>query len=135
VHLGDSRLPDPEALFGLSGTLEDAMAIQMIMRYDGMSLEDYDRARNAVHWENDVPKGAIYHVCSHDGSALRITDVWETAEDFQAFVENRLMPELARLGYTQQPEVEVYPVHAIFAPAYSVQVPTQAPTPKSAVHI
>lgn len=107
------------------------MPIQMIMRYPDMSLADYDKARAVVHWEQDTPKGAIYHVCSHDGTALRITDVWETAQDFEAFVQDRLMPELIRLGYTQQPEVEIYPVHAIYAPAYNVHVPAQATAPSS----
>jgi hypothetical protein len=34
-----------------------------------------------VNWEGNVPKGAIFHVAAFDKEGLRVTDVWETAED------------------------------------------------------
>ncbi len=92
--------------------------IQMIMRWDGMGTDVYDRAREAIDWETNRPAGAVFHVCSYDGSALRITDVWESAEAFERFVADRLMPGLAKMGIDQQPTVEVYPAHAVFAPGY-----------------
>ena len=71
-----------------------------------------------MNWEGNVPEGAVLHVCSHDGKSLRVTDVWEAADDLNNFVKNRLMPETIKIGINTEPHVEVYPLHAIFAPAF-----------------
>ena len=94
------------------------MRIAMFFKWEGVTLEQYEEVRGIVNWEGNVPEGAVLHVCSHDGKSLRITDVWESAEDFNNFVNNRLMPATSKLGITTQPQVEVYPLHALFTPAF-----------------
>ena len=94
------------------------MAIQMIMRWDGVTQEQYDEARKIVNWEGDAPTGAIHHVASFDGKGARITDVWESAEDFQRFVDELLTPGVEKVGIKGEPQVEIYPAHAVFAPGY-----------------
>ena len=42
-----------------------------------------------------------------------MTDLWESAEHFERFGKERLMPALAEMGITQQPEVEILPLHAL----------------------
>ena len=93
----------------------------MHMRWEGVSLDQYEQIRPIVNWEGNVPEGAVLHVCSHDGQALRVNDVWESAEDLNNFVNNRLMPEVIKIGVTSQPQVEVYPLHALFTPAFVEQ--------------
>ena len=95
------------------------MAIVMLMRWDGVSLEQYDEARKLVGWETEKPDGGMFHIAAHDGQALRVTDVWESAEQFQTFAEQRLMPGVAQLGLPGEPQVEIYPMHAIFTPGYA----------------
>ena len=46
------------------------------------------------------------------------SDVWESAEDFQAFVDERLMPGVRELGLAGEPEVRMYDPHAVFASGY-----------------
>lgn len=94
------------------------MAIVMNMEWDGITTEQYDQVRKLVNWEGDAPAGGMYHVAATTEKGLRITDVWESAEQFQDFVNKRLMPGVQQLGIPGEPRVEVYPVHAIFAPAY-----------------
>lgn len=89
------------------------MAIMMIMTWEGVSLEQYDEAKRIVNWEDEPAEGGVLHVTAHDGKGLRITDVWESAEAFQAFVDDRLMPATAELGLPGQPSVEIYPLHDI----------------------
>jgi hypothetical protein len=93
------------------------MAVLMVMRWPGVTLEQYDYARENVNWETEQPDGAIFHVSAHDGANLRVVDVWETAEQFQRFVDARLMPALAPLGIETQPEIEILPAHAVYEPA------------------
>jgi hypothetical protein len=101
------------------------MPIVMNMRWEGVSIEQYDAVRGIVGWETNRPPGAIYHVAAHDGTAMVVTDVWDTAQDFDTFVASRLMPGVAQVGVTSQPEVSILPAHAIFAPGYQVTLPQQ----------
>ena len=94
------------------------MAVMMQMTWDGIGAEEYEAARKHVNWEGDVPPGAMFHVVAVTENGVRVTDVWESAEAFNAFVQDRLMPGVQQLGIPGQPEVEILPVHIIFAPAY-----------------
>ncbi len=92
------------------------MAIVMNRRWAGVTREQYDQAGKVVNWEGDAPAGGKYHVASFDEHGLRVTDVWDSADDFERFVEQRLMPGVAQIGIQGQPEVEITEVHRIFAP-------------------
>ena len=92
------------------------MAIVMILTQSGVSLDDYELVRKETDFESDPPKGGVVHVCTHDGSMLRITDVWESAEDFQAFADNRMIPGMQKAGIDSPPQVEIYPLHNLFTP-------------------
>ena len=49
-----------------------------------------------------------------DEDGIRVTDVWESAEQFNRFVESRLMPGVQQIGIQGQPDVEFLPVQNIF---------------------
>jgi hypothetical protein len=104
---------------GIFRTKEVAMAVMMIMRWAGVTPRQYDDALEVVRWEQDVPPGGMFHVAGFDEHGLHVTDVWESAEQFQRFVDDRLMPGVAQVGIEGQPEVEVLPVHRLFTPAFA----------------
>ena len=87
------------------------------MKWEGVTKEHYETMRKTVQWEPDVPKGAVFHVAAFTDTGCRVTDIWESAEDLNNFVQNRLMPGAIAANVPGQPEVEVYPAHAIFVPA------------------
>jgi len=95
------------------------MAVVMIMEWDGVTLEQYEAARKLVNWEGDPPEGGMFHVAALTDTGLRVTDLWQSAETFQAFAEQRLMPGVQQIGIPGQPKVEIYPVHALFTPAFN----------------
>jgi len=95
------------------------MAVVMIMEWEGVTPAQYDQSLDVVKWETDVPPGGMYHVAAFDGSNLRVTDVWESAEQFQQFVEQRLTPGVKQVGIQGEPKVEIYPAHRIFTPGYT----------------
>src|SRR2546430_11492696 len=90
------------------------MKTMMIMKWDGVTLAQYEQIRKQINWEGDKPKGAIFHVVSSGNNALHITDVWESADDFNNFVQTRLMPGVAQVGIQGQPKVELFPVHTVY---------------------
>ena len=94
------------------------MPVVMIMTWKGITREQYEAARKLVNWEGNVPKGALFHVAAFDKEGARVTDVWEKAEDFDSFLKSRLMPGVKQVGIKGEPQVEIYPTHAIFAPGY-----------------
>ena len=92
------------------------MQTVMEMRWAGVTAEQYEEARSRVDWEGDVPDGAVLHVAGIDGDDLRVADVWDSPEQFQRFVDERLMPAVKEIGIEGEPEVRLYPVQAIFNP-------------------
>jgi hypothetical protein len=96
--------------------------VVMSMRWAGVTPEQYEEARQVVNWEGDVPDGAVLHVAYFDSNGIRVTDVWESEDDFNRFVESRLMPGVQQVGIQGQPDVEFYPVQNVF----NARVPTAA---------
>lgn len=95
------------------------MAVMMIMEWQGVTREQYDAVRRIVNFEGDVPRGGLFHVAAFDDKGLRVTDLWERPEDFQAFVEQRLMPGVQKAGIQGEPKVAIYPVHNLFTPGFA----------------
>ena len=89
----------------------------MFMKWEGVTPDQYEKLRKSVNWEGDMPKGAVFHVAAFDNNTGHITDIWESADEMNNFIQNRLMPEVMKLGITSQPQVETYPIHAVFIPA------------------
>jgi hypothetical protein len=88
--------------------------VVMSMRWSGVTPEQYEEARRVVNWEGDVPDGAVLHAAGFHADGLRVTDVWESEEQFNRFVESRLMPGVQQIGIEGQPDVEFFPVQSIF---------------------
>ena len=92
------------------------MPTVMEMTWPSISRDDYERAREAVNWEGDVPQGAMFHVAWFE-DGLRVLDLWESQEDFERFGNERLMPKLQELGIgSDQPEIAFHEAHRYFAP-------------------
>ena len=94
------------------------MAVLMLMQWDDVTREQYDAVRKIVNFEGDVPKGGLFHAAAFSDKGLRVSDLWDNAQDFQAFVEKRLMPGVAQAGIKGEPKVEIWPAHNVFTPGY-----------------
>jgi hypothetical protein len=97
------------------------MRIVMLMKWAGATPDQYHQVRDIVDWESNPPKGSVLHVAAFDDEGIRVTDVWESAEDFNSFVQTRLMPATAAVGITNQPQVEIYPAARIFVPGFTIE--------------
>ena len=94
------------------------MAVVMNMEWDGVTREQYEAVRKIVDFEGKPPTGGLFHVASFNDKGLRVTDLWQSAETFQSFVEKRLMPGVKEAGIAGEPRVQIYPVHNLFTPGY-----------------
>lgn len=90
------------------------MAVVMQMKWAGVTPEQYDQVRDLVQWETVAPAGGKYHIAWFEGGGLRVVDVWDSPEQFQAFVDAQLMPGVMKAGIEGEPEVTFAPVHRAF---------------------
>jgi len=60
-----------------------------------LSTQQYDEAIRRLG--DDAPDGREYHVCFGSEGNLRVSEIWDSREQFAAFGE-RLMPILADVG-------------------------------------
>ena len=78
----------------------------------GTTTEQYDEVIRRLEGMGDFPpEGMEYHVCFLADGDVRVSEIWESLEQFQAFGE-RLMPVLAEAGIDPgQPEM--FEIHNI----------------------
>lgn len=89
------------------------MAVLMILEWDGVTTDDYDRVNDAmgIHGEDDAPDGLIQHAAgvTEDGDVI-IVDLWESEAKLGAFFESRLGPAIEQLELPQS-DPKVMPAH------------------------
>ena len=90
------------------------MPTVIMQKWDGLTPEQYDQLRAHVQWDRDIPAGMTYHVASYDQDTLYMTDVWDSEEQFGAFVQTRIIPGLQHLGIQGMPESIVTQTHEVF---------------------
>jgi hypothetical protein len=80
----------------------------------GMSAAKYDEVIKKLEAAGaGTPAGRLYHICFGDKNDLRVVDVWDSLENFEAFGQT-LMPILQDAGIDPgQPEI--IEVHNIMA--------------------
>ena len=95
------------------------MPILWIMEWEGLTAEDYEKLRQSVDWEGNVPDGLYHHVAAFDGRAMIISEVWESPDHVQPYMDERFLPAVQALGITSMPKVDLAETHAIFKPGDS----------------
>ncbi len=77
----------------------------------GMTPEKYDETLPRIEAAGEFPPdGLEYHVAFSSGGSFRVSEIWDSMEQFEAFGE-RLMPILAAGGVELAGPPEVIEVH------------------------
>lgn len=92
------------------------MPTVMSMHWPEVSREQYEAVRKEVNWEGNTPAGAKLHVSWFADDGFHVLDLWDTPQDFQKFVDERLTPGVQKVGVQGQPQVSISESHAVFAP-------------------
>lgn len=78
-----------------------------------MTAEKYDGTIQRIEASGQFPPdGLDYHICFGSAGNLRVSEIWDSPEQFAAFGE-RLMPILADAGIEFSGEPEILEVHRI----------------------
>ena len=75
------------------------MAVLISAEIPGMTVEQYERVNElmGVSSASDID-GLICHTACATDSGMAISDVWESQEAFERFINERLMPAFQQLG-------------------------------------
>jgi hypothetical protein len=94
------------------------MATIMQLHWPEATKEQYERIRQIANWEGDRPEGAQLHVVGFSDDGMRILDIWDSPEAFNTFFERRIGPAVQEVGVEGQPDVRIFPLHGVYAPAF-----------------
>jgi hypothetical protein len=85
------------------------MAVCLIVNIPGATLEQYDQVRQAV--DQPLEQGQISHVAGATDDGICVVDVWESRDDFDRFLQEKLGEQLERAG-VPEPQITEFAVHA-----------------------
>jgi hypothetical protein len=91
--------------------------MSIVVRFQPTSLtsEQYDESlRRLEEGGAFPPDGLDYHVCFGSEGSLRVSEIWDSREQFDAFGE-RLMPLLKEVGIELSGEPEMLEIHNIIS--------------------
>ena len=90
--------------------------MSIVVRFSpkGLTRGKYDATRSQLEAAgfDFPPDGCDYHVCFGSDGDLRVSEIWDSREQFEAFGE-KLMPALAEAGIEFSAEPEVFEAHAV----------------------
>ena len=90
--------------------------MSVVVRFPVTSLtaEQYEETNRALEEAGleFPPEGLDYHVCFGEDGNLKVSEIWDSREQFEAFGE-KLMPVLSGAGVQFSGEPEIYEVHNI----------------------
>jgi hypothetical protein len=89
------------------------MAVAVVLDFPGGTLDQYDQVIEKMGF---TPGGAgapggLFHWITATDDGMRVTDVWETREQFEAFSEEKIGPITQEVGVPGPPEITFYEVH------------------------
>jgi hypothetical protein len=92
------------------------MPVAVVLDFEGATLDQYDQVveRMGLTPGGSGPPGSLFHWVTATDGGFRVTDVWETQEQFDRFAQERIGPDSAAVGLDQQPRVAVHEVHNHF---------------------
>ena len=78
-----------------------------------VTKDQYDSVRSELEQSGNWPAdGCQLHVCFGDPQDIRVSEIWESQEKFEAFGET-LRPKLEEAGIQLTGEPEVFEAHVV----------------------
>ncbi|MCA1738885.1 MAG: hypothetical protein LC740_08695 [Actinobacteria bacterium] len=99
------------------------MAVAIISRFpEGAGAEQYDAVTKEMGFADQPPEGLLFHSAGELKGRFHVFNVWETPENFEEFVKDRLRPaQVAIMGEERVaalPDAEIIhvPIHKYLIP-------------------
>jgi hypothetical protein len=89
--------------------------MSVVVRFppSNMTKQQYDSIRTALEESGEWPaEGCQLHVCFGDEQDIRVSEIWESQEQLEAFGE-KLRPRIEQVGVQLSGEPEVFEAHIV----------------------
>ena len=89
------------------------MAVAIQMDFKGATLEQYDQVieKMGLQPQGAGAPGGLFHWVAKTDDGIRVVDVWETREQFEAFAQDQIGPFTQAVGIPSAPELTFFEVH------------------------
>ena len=89
------------------------MAVAVVLEFRGATLDQYEQVVEKMGFTpgGKGAPGGLFHWVTATDDGIRVTDVWKTKEEFEAFAHDQIGPITAEVGFDRPPEVTFYDVH------------------------
>lgn len=90
------------------------MAVALLIEFPGVTQQQYDKVQDTLGLKGPEtwPSGMILHVAGPTAKGWQVLDVWESREQFDRFVTERLARAVREAGMPEPRPLE-FPVHNI----------------------
>jgi hypothetical protein len=95
------------------------MAIGLRIKFAGGTQEQYVAVHDHLDFENNLPRGLIFHSSGPVDGGWGVLDFWHSRAQFDEFAQSRLMPAVQELGdraFPAPPDIKEFPVHNYTTP-------------------
>lgn len=89
------------------------MAVAVIIECKGATLDQYDQVLAKMEREpggRGAP-GSLFHWVTATEEGIRVTDVWTTRAQFEAFAAEQIGPLTVEVGFPSPPQITYHDVH------------------------
>lgn len=89
------------------------MAVGVVIECKGATLSQYDEALAKMGRQpfgRGAP-GSLFHWVTATEDGIRVTDVWQTREEFETFAQETIGPITVAVGFPSPPAITFHDVH------------------------
>ncbi|HEX4032825.1 MAG TPA: hypothetical protein VHX66_00135 [Solirubrobacteraceae bacterium] len=90
------------------------MAIGIRMKIAGVDQATFERVEKQIDPQGNPPDGLIFHASGPIEGGWGVIDFWQTREQFDRFVQERIGPTMAGAGIDAHPDIKEFEVHEYF---------------------
>ncbi len=93
------------------------MAIAVVTDLAGATVGQYDQVILEMGHSpgGTAPPGCLFHYVTKADGGIRVTDVWESRAQFEAFAREQIGPLSAKVGMPNPPQISFVEVHNYLA--------------------
>ena len=89
------------------------MPVAVVLDFKDATLEQYDGVVDKMGFESGGkgPPGALFHWVTKTDDGIRVTDVWESKEQYEKFAQAEIGPISQEVGVPNPPVLQFFEVH------------------------
>ena len=89
------------------------MAVAVVLEFHGGTVEQYDQVIEKMGFTpgGKGAPGGLFHWVTVTDDGIRVTDVWNSKEEFEAFAHEKIGPITVEVGIEGAPDVTFYEVY------------------------